>query len=232
MIMLFETLGIILILQYPTLKYMIIKVLLYDDVKELRESLVLLINSTEGFEVVGAFDNCETAPDDIASLQPDVVLMDIDMPGMTGIEGVKQIRQQSKDVKILMLTVFDDNQNVFAAIRNGANGYLLKKTPPAKLISYIREAYEGGAPMNAAIATQVLKMFAAMHPPAQSNYDLSEREKQILHSLVEGNSYKMVAAELKISIDTVRSHIRNIYEKMHVNSKSEAVAKALRDRLV
>jgi DNA-binding NarL/FixJ family response regulator len=181
---------------------------------------------------VGELNNCETAAADVASLKPDVVLMDIDMPGMTGIQGVKQIRKGNTDVKILMLTVFDDNRNVFEAIRHGANGYLLKKTPPSKLIDYIKEAYEGGAPMNATIATQVLKMFAAMQAPAQSNYDLSEREKQILHSLVEGNSYKMVAAELKISIDTVRSHIRNIYEKLHVNSKSEAVAKALKDRLV
>lgn len=209
-----------------------IKVLLYDDVKELRETLVLLLNNTDGFEVVGELDNCETAVADITSLKPDVILMDIDMPGMTGIQGIKEIRQYNTDVKILMLTVFDDNKNVFEAIRHGANGYLLKKTPPSKLIDYIKEAYEGGAPMNATIATQVLKMFAAMQSPAQSNYDLSEREKQILHSLVDGNSYKMVAVEMKISIDTVRSHIRNIYEKLHVNSKSEAVAKALKDRLI
>lgn len=211
---------------------MTIKVLLYDDIQELRESLVILINNTEGFEVVGAFDNCSTAAKDIAALQPDVVLMDIDMPEMSGIEGIRQIRQYNTEVKILMLTVFDDNKHVFDAIMHGANGYLLKKTMPARLIEYIREAYEGGAPMNANIASQVLKMFASMQEPVPGNYNLSLREKQILQSLVEGNSYKMVASELNISIDTVRSHIRNIYEKLHVNSKSEAVAKALKDRLV
>lgn len=209
-----------------------IKILLYDDSEVMRETLVLLLSNTDGFEVVGAFDNCETAVQDIITLQPDVVLLDIDMPSMTGIEGLAQIRGQHPDVKILMLTVFDDNKNVFDAIRQGANGYLLKKTPPARLIDYIREVYEGGAPMNASIATQVLKMFAGMQPSASPDYALSQREKQVLQSLVDGNSYKMVAAEMYISIDTVRSHIRSIYEKLHVNSKSEAVAKALRDRLV
>lgn len=209
-----------------------IKILLYDDVKRLRETLVLLLSNTDGFEVLGAFDNCETAAADIASLQPDVVLMDIDMPGMTGIEGVRQIRTQHSEVKILMLTVFDDNKNVFEAIKNGANGYLLKKTPPSKLIDHIKEVHDGGAPMNASIATQVLKMFAAMQSPAGSDYNLSDREKEVLQSLVDGNSYKMVAAEMQISIDTVRSHIRNIYEKLHVNSKSEAVAKAIRHKLI
>lgn len=209
-----------------------IKILLYDDSQVMRETLVLLLSNTDGFEVVGAFDNCETAVQDIKTLQPDVVLLDIDMPAMTGIEGLTQIRSQYPDVKILMLTVFDDNKNVFEAIRQGANGYLLKKTPPAKLIDYIREVYEGGAPMNASIATQVLKMFAGMQPSASPDYALSQREKQVLQSLVDGNSYKMVAAEMHISIDTVRSHIRSIYEKLHVNSKSEAVAKALRDRIV
>ena len=209
-----------------------IRILLYDDAKEMRETLVLLFCSTDGFEVAGAFDNCETAVDDIKTLKPDVVLLDIDMPGMTGIQGLAQIRSQHPDVKILMLTVFDDNKNVFEAIRQGANGYVLKKTPPAKLIEYIREALDGGAPMNASIATQVLKMFAGMQPAASPDYSLSQREKQVLQSLVDGNSYKMVAAEMNISIDTVRSHIRSIYEKLHVNSKSEAVAKALRDRLV
>lgn len=209
-----------------------IKVLIYDDVQELRETLELLVSTTDGFEVVGAFDNCETAPTDIAVLKPDIVLMDIDMPGLTGIDGVKHIRQKNNDVKILMLTVFDDNKNIFDAIKAGANGYLLKKTSPARLVECLHEVYDGGAPMNASIATQVLKMFAGLPAPGGSTYNLSDREKEVLQLLVDGNSYKMVAADMDISIDTVRSHIRNIYDKLHVNSKSEAVAKALKHRIV
>jgi len=209
-----------------------IKIVLYDDVEELRETLVLLLNSTNELEVAGSFSNCETAITDIKELQPDVVLMDIDMPGLSGIEGVKLIRSFDADVKILMLTVFDDNKNVFEAIKAGANGYLLKKTAPQKFVEYIKEAYSGGAPMTASIATQVLKMFAQVTHTANTSYNLSDREKEVLQSLVDGNSYKMVAAEMKISIDTVRSHIRNIYDKLHVNSKSEAVAKALKDKIV
>ncbi len=208
-----------------------IKIILYDDVQPLRETLAFLFSTTTGFEVVGMFDNCETAAVDIAVLKPDVVLMDIDMPRMTGIAGVKLIRKHNQDVKIVMLTVFDDNKNVFEAIKNGANGYLLKKTPPAALLEAIQDVHTGGAPMNAAIATQVLKMFAGMSSDGP-DYKLSEREKDVLKSLVDGNSYKMVAAELDISIDTVRTHIRSIYEKLHVNSKSEAVAKALKDKIV
>ncbi len=209
-----------------------IKILIYEDITELRETLELLLGNAEGMEVVGAFDNCETAPTDLSVLQPDVILMDIDMPGCSGIEGVKDIRRVNGDVKILMQTVFDDNKNIFEAIRAGANGYTLKKTSPDKLIQYIRDAYDGGAPMNASIATQVLKMFASLPSPSGTNYNLSEREKQVLQLLVDGNSYKMVASEMHISIDTVRSHIRNIYDKLHVNSKSEAVAKALKDKIV
>lgn len=208
-----------------------IKIILYDDVQPLRETLALLLSNTTDFEVVGQFDNCETADIDIAELNPDVVLMDIDMPGMTGIEGVKLIRRHHADVKVIMLTVFDDNKNVFDAIRFGANGYLLKKVQPSALVTAIREVYEGGAPMNAAIATQVLKMFAAATSTPQ-DYNLSQREKDVLKSLVDGNSYKMVGAELNISIDTVRTYIRSIYEKLQVNSKSEAVVKALKDRLI
>ncbi|MFT3705367.1 MAG: response regulator transcription factor [Agriterribacter sp.] len=208
-----------------------IRILLYDDVQSLRETLVMLLSATEGFEVVGQFDNCETASADVSALHPDVVLMDIDMPAVTGIEGVKAIRKQHQDVKIIMLTVFDDNRNIFDSIRFGANGYLLKKSAPEAIVSAIRDVYNGGAPMNAAIATQVLKMFAGMSAGSH-DYDLSEREKEVLQSLVDGNSYKMVAASLAISIDTVRTHIRSIYEKLQVNSKSEAVAKAIKNRIV
>ena len=208
-----------------------IRIILYDDVNQLRETMALLLNKTEGFQVIGQFDNCETAATDVAELSPDVVLMDIDMPGKSGIDGVADIRKANLDVKIMMLTVFDDNKNVFDAIRFGANGYLLKKSSPQAIIDAIIDVYHGGAPMNASIATQVLKMFAGMSSGGK-DYDLSQREKEVLQSLVDGNSYKMVAASLKIAIDTVRTHIRSIYEKLQVNSKSEAVAKALRDRIV
>lgn len=208
-----------------------IRIVLYDDVQGLRETLAMLLAGTEGFEVAGQFDNAETAPADISALQPDVVLMDIDMPVVSGIEAVKLIRRTNLDVKVIMLTVFDDNKNIFDSIRFGANGYLLKKSSPEAIISAIRDVYNGGAPMNSAIATQVLTMFAGMSAGA-GDYNLSEREKEVLQSLVDGNSYKMVAASLSISIDTVRTHIRSIYEKLQVNSKSEAVAKALKNRIV
>ena len=209
-----------------------VKIVLYEDNPQLREGLSMLLNGSEGFEVLGAFKNCNNVVDEIEALQPDVVLMDIDMPGTNGIDGLKLIRQHNTTVKVLMLTVFDDNKNVFEAIRNGANGYLLKKTPPSKLLEYIQEAHTGGAPMSSSIATQVLKMFSQVHNSAGEDYHLSDREKQVLQLLVNGYSYKMIAAEMFIAIDTVRSHIKKIYEKLHVNSKSEAVAKAFKDKIV
>ena len=209
-----------------------IKVLLYEDNPQLREGLTMLITGSDGFEVVAAYKNCENVVDEVNAFEPDVVLMDIDMPVVNGIEGLKRIRAVNDKVKVLMLTVFDDNQNVFQAISNGANGYILKKTPPARLLEYIAEANTGGAPMTASIATQVLKMFANMNTKQGEDYHLSEREKQVLQLLVDGYSYKMIAAEMFIAIDTVRSHIKKIYEKLHVNSKSEAVAKAFKDRIV
>ncbi|WP_114789599.1 response regulator transcription factor [Niabella yanshanensis] len=208
-----------------------IKVLLYDDSDQFREAIALLLGGSDGFEVVGSLNNCETAAADISVLEPDVILMDIDMPGATGIDGVKMIRKKNDRVKIIMLTVFDNNQNIYDAIRFGANGYVLKKSAPDAIIHAIKDVFEGGAPMNSSIATQVLQMFAGMSPATQ-NYGLSEKEKAVLQSLVDGNSYKMVAAALHISIDTVRTHIRNIYEKLQVNSKSAAVAKALKDRIL
>ena len=209
-----------------------IKVLLYEDNPQLREGLTMLIDGSDGFCVLASYKNCNTVVEEVEAWKPDVILMDIDMPGTNGIEGLKMIREKNTDVKVLMLTVFDDNKNVFDAIKNGANGYVLKKTPPAKLLEYINEAASGGAPMTASIATQVLKMFSQINTPKSEDYNLTEREKQVLQLLVEGYSYKMIAAEMFIAIDTVRSHIKKIYEKLHVNSKSEAVARAFRDKLI
>lgn len=210
-----------------------IKILIYEDSSQLREGLTMLLNGSDGFEVVGAYRNCNQVEDEVLAWKPDVILMDIDMPGTNGIEGLKRIREIDNDVKIVMLTVFDDNKNVFEAIKSGASGYLLKKTPPSKLIEYIVDAYNGGAPMTSSVAAQVLQMFSnVQRTTSGEQYNLSEREKQVLQLLVSGYSYKMIAAEMFISIDTVRSHIKKIYEKLHVNSKSEAVAKAFKDQIV
>lgn len=209
-----------------------IRVLIYEDNQQLREGLTMLIDGSDGFNVVASYKNCNNVITELVAWKPDVILMDIDMPGVNGIEGLKKVREQNQDVKILMLTVFDDNKNVFEALKNGANGYLLKKTPPAKLLEYIGDVVSGGAPMTSSIATQVLKMFSEMPQQTNNEYNLSEREKQVLQLLVNGYSYKMIANDMFIAIDTVRSHIKKIYEKLQVNSKSEAVAKAFKDRLI
>ncbi len=209
----------------------VIKLLIYEDNPQLREGLIMLINGSEGLEVLAAFKNCDNVIAQVEAYKPDIILMDIDMPGVNGIEGLKKIRYINSEVKIIMLTVFDDNKNVFDAIRNGASGYILKKTPPSRLLEYIAEAHTGGAPMTASIATQVLKMFSSMNNEKGDDYNLSDREKQVLQLLVDGYSYKMIANEKFIAIDTVRSHIKKIYEKLHVNSKSEAVAKAFKNKI-
>lgn len=205
-----------------------IKVLIYEDNPQLREGLTMLIDGSDGFSVVASYKNCNNIIPELEAWNPDVILMDIDMPGVNGIEGLKRIREVNQNIKVLMFTVFDDNKNVFEALKNGANGYLLKKTPPAKLLEYIGDVATGGAPMTSSIATQVLKMFSELPQQANNEYNLSEREKQVLQLLVNGYSYKMIANDMFIAIDTVRSHIKKIYEKLQVNSKSEAVAKALK----
>jgi len=209
-----------------------IRVLIYEDNPQLREGLTMLIDGSDGFNVVASYKNCNNIIPELEAWKPDVILMDIDMPGVNGIEGLKKVREQNQDVKVLMLTVFDDNKNVFEALKNGANGYLLKKTPPAKLLEYIGDVASGGAPMTSSIATQVLKMFSEMPQQTNNEYNLSDREKQVLQLLVNGYSYKMIANDMFIAIDTVRSHIKKIYEKLQVNSKSEAVAKAFKDKLI
>ena len=206
--------------------------MLYEDNPQLREGLTMLIEGSEGFTVLASFKNCNNVSSEVEAFKPDVILMDIDMPGVNGIEGLKIIRQHNQEVKVLMLTVFDDNKNVFEALKSGANGYVLKKTPPAKLLEYILEAASGGAPMTSSIATQVLKMFSEVQVPQGEDYNLSDREKEVLQHLVNGYSYKMIASDMFIAIDTVRSHIKKIYEKLHVNSKSEAVAKAIQNKMM
>jgi DNA-binding NarL/FixJ family response regulator len=210
-----------------------IKVLIYEDNAQLRESLEILISGAEGFEVLNSFSNCNNIVEDLKKFPADVILLDIDMPGLKGIEGLKKLRASGNtEVRVLMLTVFDDNKSVFESIQSGANGYLLKKTTPAKLLDHLHDCYNGGSPMSSSVATQVLRMFSEIYSKKEDNYNLTDREREVLEYLVKGYSYKMIAADMFIAIDTVRSHIKKVYEKLHVNSKSEAVAKAFRDRLV
>jgi len=208
-----------------------IKVVIFEDNYLLRESLFQLINGTAGLNCVGAFANCDDIIFNIKKNTPDVVLMDIQMPGKTGIEGVRMIHEQFPEIKIIMQTVVEDDEKIFASVCNGASGYLLKNTTPARLLQAIEEVHSGGAPMTPSIAQKVLEKFRKQSPVSSKELnDLSNREKEILECLVEGMSYKMIAAACKISIDTVRFHIRNIYEALHVNSKSEAVSKAMKGK--
>lgn len=209
-----------------------IKVLIADDHQLIIDGIKSLLCGEKNIEIVGEAKDGKQAIEFLKNERVDVILMDIDMPGVNGIEGLKRVREMNQQVKVLMLTVFDDNKNVFEALKNGANGYLLKKTPPAKLLEYIGDVASGGAPMTSSIATQVLKMFSEIPQQANNEYNLSEREKQVLQLLVNGYSYKMIANDMFIAIDTVRSHIKKIYEKLQVNSKSEAVAKAFKDKII
>jgi DNA-binding NarL/FixJ family response regulator len=206
-----------------------IPVAIFEDNALLRESLYQLINGTEGLKCTGAFANCDDIIFNIKKTAPQVVLMDVQMPGINGIEGVKIIKANFPGIKIIMQTVVEDDDKIFASICSGASGYLLKNTTPSRLLQAIVEVYEGGAPMTPVIAQKVLEKFRRQSPISSKELnDLSTREKEILECLVQGMSYKMIAASCKISIDTVRFHIRHIYEKLHVGSKSEAVSKAMR----
>jgi DNA-binding NarL/FixJ family response regulator len=202
-----------------------IKAIIYEDNQTLREALSFLIDGTEGFRLLGAFGNCVDAVEQVKKLQPDVILMDIDLPEVNGIEAVRKIKKRFSYIDILMLTVFDDDDRVFESIKAGATGYLLKKTPPARIIDAIREAFEGGAPMSPSIARRVMLSLHARPQHIEEISQLSNRELEILQNLSDGKSYKMVAESLQITIDTVRTHIKRIYEKLQVHSVTEAISK-------
>lgn len=204
-----------------------INVSIVEDDNEIRESLAILINGSPGYACINTFTDCESATKEIVNDPPDVVLMDIGLPGMSGIEGVRKIKEKLPDVDILMLTVHNDSKKVFEALCAGACGYLIKDTPPAKLLEAIAEVYHGGAPMSSQIARMVIDSFKI-----SSHDGLTPRETEVLTQLCKGKSYKMIADTLFISEETVRRHIKNIYKKLEVSSKSEAVAKALKERLV
>jgi DNA-binding NarL/FixJ family response regulator len=208
-----------------------IRIIIFDDNDALRDSVAMLLQNSPDFTLVGSFAHCLDVTENIRDTTPDVVIMDIDMPGMNGIEGVKLIRKNFPTVQILMLTVFDDDEKVFAAIKAGAAGYILKNAEPGKLLQAISEVYNGGAPMTPGIAKKVLHQFQAILPDEEKDYHLSAREKEVLGRLVDGLSYKMIAANLNITYDTVRAHMKKIYEKLHVASMTEAVAKALNQKL-
>jgi DNA-binding NarL/FixJ family response regulator len=210
-----------------------IKVVIFEDNRSLREGLAAMIGGTAGFECAGAFPNCNNLLKNIEKAKPDVVLMDIELPGINGIEAVAMIREEFPEMKILMETIFDDDEKIFNSICAGAEGYILKHTTPAEIMEAIKDIYEGGSPMTPSIANRVLKMVKD-RPDTRNKetFDLSAREKEILACLVKGMSYKMIADNCFISVETVNVHIKNIYKKLHVHSKSEAVVKAIKGKIV
>ncbi|MBL7927575.1 MAG: response regulator transcription factor [Bacteroidia bacterium] len=211
-----------------------VRVALFEDNKKYRESMSLLIEGSPGFALAGAFDNARDVLSKIEQSQPDVLLMDIEMPGISGIEALLVIKKKYPQLNVLIDTVFEDDKKIFEAICNGASGYVLKSTPPARLLDAIVETYQGGAPMSPVIAKKVLQLLQDKQlqtPQPTQLFDLTQREKEILALMVNGFSYKMIAAEKGITFETVRSHIKNIYQKLHVVSMAEAVAKAVKNNL-
>jgi DNA-binding NarL/FixJ family response regulator len=209
-----------------------LKVAIVEDQREIRECLTLLVNGTDGYTCTGSYRSMEEALEQIARQLPDVLLSDIGLPGMNGIDGVRLLKQRYPNLLVLMLTVYDDDERIFDAMCAGACGYLLKKTPPARLLDSLREVVAGGAPMSPEVARRVIALFREIRPPDHVDYHLTPHETRLLKLFVEGHNYKTAAAELHVSVNTVNFHVRSIYDKLQVHSRSEAVAKALLNRLV
>jgi DNA-binding NarL/FixJ family response regulator len=210
----------------------LIKVVIIEDLRDIREGLAALLNGTEGYKCVGKFGSMEEALRNIQRDVPDVVLSDIGLPGMDGIEGVRIIKEQYPEMTILMLSVYNDNDRIFDALCAGAQGYLLKKTPPSRIVESLNEAIGGGAPMSPEIARKVITLFRDIRPPERVEYNLTPHETRLLKLLVEGHTKRSAAAEIGVSVNTVSFHLKRVYEKLQVHSKSEAVAKALKNRII
>ena len=210
----------------------LIRVGIIEDRREIREALAMLINGTAGFRCTASYRTMEEALDKISRELPDVVLSDIGLPGMSGIEGIRILKERYATLLILMLTVYDDDERIFDALCAGACGYLLKRTSPARLIECLKEAVTGGAPMSPEVARRVVALFRDIRPPEKADYQLTPHETRLLKLRVEGHNYKTAAAAIGVSYHTIHFHMRNIYDKLQVHSKSEAVSKALRNRLV
>jgi len=208
-----------------------LRIVLIEDLREIREGLVALINGTQGFRCVASYGMIETALSRIENDKPDIILTDLGLPGMSGIEGIERFRRIFPDTPILVLTIYDSDKQIFNALCNGANGYLLKNTPPARLLESLQEAVEGGSPMSPMIAARVVRLFREFRPSDTADYHLTPQETALLKLLIEGHHKKTAARELGISFHTVSFHLKNIYEKLQVHSKTEAVAKALREKL-
>lgn len=205
----------------------VIEVALVEDLDDIREGLAALINRSSGFECIAAYSCAEDALRELPDLAPDVVLMDIGLPGMSGIECIQRLKAQCPQMQIMMLTIYNDDEKIFNSLEAGASGYVLKKAPQDKLLEAIRDLHDGGSPMSSEIARKVVQSFQKLHPPSQSAAALSKREQEILAYLSRGYLYKEIAHALHLSVETVRTHLRNIYEKLHVRNRTEAMLKYL-----
>jgi DNA-binding NarL/FixJ family response regulator len=209
-----------------------IRVAIIEDQREFREGLAFLIDGTEGYRCAQRFGSMEEALDPLSRDPPDVALLDIGLPGISGIEGIRLLHERCPALPVLVLTVYNDDERIFAAMCAGACGYLLKKTPKARILECIDDVLDGGAPMSPDVARRVVELFRKFRPPQNADYHLTKQELRLLTLLGEGHYYKTAASELGITINTISSHMRHIYEKLQVHSKSEAVAKALRQGLI
>lgn len=210
----------------------IINVAIVEDAQHMREGLARLINGSPGYHCTGAFSTMEAALPRISADPPHVVLVDIGLPGMSGIDGIRRLKERCPALPLLILTIYEDDERIFGALCAGATGYLLKKTPAARLLESVKEAVSGGSPMTPEVARRVIALFRTFHPPEKADYHLTPHETRLLKLLTDGHNYRTAAVELGVSVNTISFHMRSIYGKLQVHSKSEAVAKALRSRIL